>query len=373
MDIEPFYRNRAGVGRYVQGILGGLTRLEEPDAYTLFRSASYAEAESVPGLVRDRVTDVTLPLSHKGCRLRWLLLDRPRVERYIGMHDLFFAPCPPAFPTSGKLVVAVLDLVWMRYPQFFPRRANWMRRIDHRRVLRRCAGVLTISESSRRDIVEMLGFREDRVRVVYLGVEPRLREIPSDDEIAETLERLNVRTPYVLTVAGDNGPKKNLPNLVRAMATLPTDLKEVHLVNVGRPRYDLSGVTTLIERCGMTGRVQFLGRVEDEDLRRLYAGARLTAYPSFYEGFGFPIVESMALGTPVVTSNVSSMPEVAGDAALLVDPGDPEGIAGAITSIVGDDALHAELRRKGFERVRRFDWQQSARQTRDYFAELADD
>jgi len=187
------------------------------------------------------------------------------------------------------------------------------------------------------------------------------------------LTELEVTAPYVLAIAGDNGPKKNLATLVRAMAALPADLKAVTLVNVGRPRYDVGKLEALIASSSMRDRVRFLGRVSDETLRRLYAGARVTAYPSFYEGFGFPIVESMALGTPVVTSDVSSMPEVAGDAALLVDPHDVDGLASALASVLTDDALHASLREKGLERVKRFNWERCARETRDYLAECCDD
>ena len=372
VDIEPFYRNRAGVGRYVEGLLGALTRLPEADDYTLFRSSTYASAESVPGLVRERVRDVTLPMSHKACRLRWLLLGRPRVERYVGSQDLFFSPGVSAFPTRGRLVVVLFDLVWLKFPHFYPRRSVWLRGLDLRRVVKRATAIVTISEASRRDILEATGFDEDRVSAVPLGIDPRLQTVPSTQEVSQALDALGVRRPYVLAIAGDNSPKKNLPNLVRALAALPTEMRDVRLVNVGNPRYDTAALDRVIAECGVGDRVQSVGRVSDEELRMLYAGARVTAYPSFYEGFGFPIVESMTLGTPVVTSNTSSMPEVAGDAALLVAPDDVAGLSQAIASLVGDDALHTSLAAKGRERAKQFTWERCARETRDVFAGLVE-
>ena len=371
VDIEPFFRNKAGVGRYVEGLLGALTRLDASDSFTLFRSATYAGASGVEGLARERVSDVTLPHSHRALQCLWVLAQRPRVEKFIGPHDLFFSPGVPAFPTAGRLVVVMHDMVWHKFPQFYPRHSIWMRRIDLRRVVKRAAGILTVSESSRRDILEATGFDERRVRAVYHGIEDKLRVRPSEDDVAATLGRLGIRGRYVLSVAGDNSPKKNLGNLVRALALLPKELGDVALVNVGKPRYDQGGLDALIAELGMTGRVRSTGRIGDDDLRALYAGAALTAYPSFYEGFGFPIVESMALGTPVVTSNVSSMPEVAGDAALCVDPRDPRALSEAMRAILADAALREDLRAKGLERVKRFQWETSARQTRDFFAEVA--
>ncbi len=373
VDIEPFFRNRAGVGRYVEGVLGSLTRIEEADEYTLFRSRTYSGSPGVPGLAPGRAKDVVLPYSHKGLRLRWLLANRPRVEKFAGAHDLWFSPGPPAFPTAGRMVVVMHDMNWLKFPRFYPRYSVRLRRVDFRRSVRRAAGILTVSEWSRRDILEASGLEESRVRAVYNGLDPAFFLRPSEAEISAALDRLGVRRPYVLAVAGDNSPKKNLPNLVRAVARLPKEFAGTMLVNVGRPRYDQAGFEGLVSELGLSERVKAVGRVADDDLRALYAGAELTAYPSLYEGFGFPIVESMAAGTPVVTSNTSSMPEVAGDAALLVDPADPGAISGAIRSLLADPALRAGFAAKGLERAKRFRWETCARATRDFFAEMIRD
>jgi alpha-1,3-rhamnosyl/mannosyltransferase len=295
------------------------------------------------------------------------------VEKFVGDADLYFSPTIPAFPTKGALVVAIMDMVWQKFPHFYPARTIWTRRKDFGRVVRQARGILTISEASRRDILEASGLPEHLVRSVHLGLDDRFRTRPSAEDIESVLSSHQVAGRYVLAVAGDNSPKKNLSNLVRAMAALDTKFDDVTLVNVGVPRYDTKRLDEIIRETGMTDRAKFLGRVSDDELRALYAGARLTAYPSHYEGFGFPVVESMGLGTPVVTSNVSSMPEVAGDAALLADPNSVEELAGAIGQVLGDDALHADLTRKGLANVKRFTWEACARGTRDFFAEVAGD
>ncbi len=370
VDIELYRRNRAGEGRYIEGLLPALMQAGPDDRYTLFRSRTHEDEERVPGLPRERVTEKILPMSHRMRQLRWVVLGSSAVERYVGEHDLYFSPGIPAFPTRGKLVVVVYDLAWMKFPHFYPRYYLWMARTGFRRAVRRCAGILTVSESSRRDILEATGFEDRRVRVAYCGLNDRFATVPSEAEIPEVLARLKVSRPYVLAVAGDHGPKKNLENILRAMATLPPELRAVRLVNVGVPRYNVEGVRALIAELGLSDRVLNVGRVSDVDLRSLYAGARLTAYPSLYEGFGFPILESMALGTPVVTSNVSSMPEVSGDAALLVDPHNVGELSAAIRSILSDDRLRERLREEGLVQAARFTWQNAARNVRDFFAEL---
>ena len=370
VDLEQFFRNRAGVGRYIEGILRGLTGLEGSDTFTLFRSRTYAETEGVPGLVRDRVSERVLPRARRVILLGWLLTGGPLIERWIGEHDLYFSPGLPGFPTRGKMVIVMHDLMWLKFPHLFPRYSVWLRWLNFRRVVRSCVGIVTDSEASRRDILEATGLPGNRVRAVHLGIPSSFRDVPTQTEVARTLRSLGIRSPYVLTVAGDHGPKKNLPNIVRAMTKLPHGCREVCLVSVGKPRYDIRGLVALIAKLRMSERVTFPGRVDDQDLRRLYAGARLTVFPSFYEGFGFPIIESMALGTPVVTSNVSSMPEVAGEAALLVNPHDVNELSAAIQSLLRDDELHSSLRAKGLERVKNFRWGKTARQTRDFFEEL---
>lgn len=370
VDVESYYRNRAGVGRYVAGILWGLTRLEERDEFTLFRSRTYAGREDVPGLVRDRVREEVLPRSHRRLALSWMLMGRPVVEKFIGEHEVYFSPLVPAFPSRGKLVVVVHDMAWVKFPEFYPRHSVWLRRLGFRRAMRECAGIITVSEASRHDILEAAGLEGKRVLAAHNGLDERLCRRPTEEEIRRALERLGVRRPYVLNVAGDNNKRKNLGNVIRAMAILPVEHRGAMLISVGEPRYDIQEVKEQIQALGMGERVRLLGRVSDDELRSLYAGARLTACPSFYEGFGLPIAESMALGTPVVTSNVSSMPEVAGDAALLVNPRDVEEISGAVALLLGDDRLYVSLRAKGLEWVKRFRWEKSARQVRDFFGEL---
>lgn len=370
VDLEQFFRNRAGVGRYIEGILPALTRLERTDRFTLFRSRTYANEPGVPGLAHDRVSEKVLPRARRVILVGWLLAGRPLVEKWIGEHDLYFSPGLPGVPTAGRLVVVMHDLMWLKFPHLFPRYSVWLRWVNFRRVAGSCVGIITDSEASRRDILEAIGLPENRVRAVHLGIQQSFRERPTETEVAQTLSSLGIRRRYVLTVAGDHGPKKNLSNIVRAVAKLPHDCRDVCLVSVGKPRYDIRGLIALIAKLRMSERVKFPGRVDDEDLKRLYAGARLMAFPSLYEGFGFPIVESMALGTPVVTSNVSSMPEVAGDAALLVNPNDVDQLSAAVRSLLRDDELHATLRARGLERVKRFRWETSARQTRDFFEEL---
>jgi glycosyltransferase involved in cell wall biosynthesis len=220
--------------------------------------------------------------------------------------------------------------------------------------LRHVDALITDSEFSRGEMVEHLGIDPDRISVCYPGVDRRFFLERAD---AGIVGKYGAGAPYVLFV-GTLEPRKNIEALVDAFASLED--KEVRLLLVGKAGWGYERIRRRVEELGLGPRVDFLGYVPEEDLPHLYRGARAFVYPSFYEGFGIPVIEAMAAGAPVVTSNVSSLPEVAGDAALLVPPGDVREIRTAVSRLLGDPDLGARLRARGVERARRFTWERCA-------------
>ena len=287
----------------------------------------------------------------------------PKVEWLTGPFDTVIGTnfLPPATASDGAVLV-VHDLAFERFPETAPQiDARWRRRFD--RWLKRCSAVIVPSGATKEDVVSMHRVPEARVHVVHHGIEPFAA--PSADAIAATKRRFHIDGPYALFLGGIE-PRKNLGALVEAFSRAPSD---AWLVIAGgamrwipqaevQLRATVAALPTVVRE-----RIVFTGYVTDEHATALFAGAELLAYPSLYEGFGFPVLEAMAAGVPVLTSDASSLPEVAGDAALLVDPHDTDAIADGLRRLLEDDQLRSRLRAAGLERVRSFTWPETARRT----------
>ncbi len=293
--------------------------------------------------------------------MRWEL---PRLE-WLARFDVLFAPnfVPP--PTaSRRLVLTIHDLAFRLHPETAPTATRrWLVRLD--RALRQAAGIVAVSEATRRDLLELYPVDPERVTVIHHGIDAdRFRPAPKEE--VERVRRLHgIDGPYVLFLGGLE-PRKNLPTLVRAWARVPDDLRP-GLVVAGASvpwnpegRSGLDRALAALPAAARTG-VTLTGYVGHRDKVALLTGARALAFPSLYEGFGLPILEAMAVGTPVVTSDLSSMPEVAGQAAVLVDPRSAEAVAEGLGRVLADQGLAARLTEAGRERVRKFDWDRTAR------------
>ena len=346
-----------GLGRYCRGLIEAIGRVDKENQYeVLMPNDSYRFPER-PN-VRYRL-------------LRFPVFKRRFWEQVaplvVGRYDLLHLPYDSCVAwKTAKLVVTVHDLKPLitggtgslrNINGFLERllvRDRWAR-IDH---------VLTDSRCSRRDIIQRLGVAADRVTVAYPGVDlERFR--PSPPAQAEAGAR-----PYVLCVAGAD-PTKNVETLVDAFARLPLSLRDAHeLVLVGdfRRRQD---IRDRVSRVGIEKQSIFTGVVTDERLIELYQRAALFVFPSRYEGFGLPVLEAMACGCPVVSSNASSLPEVAGDAAILVDPLDVSGMTHAMDRVLSDSDLRQALRAKGLVQAAKFSWDQTARDTLAVYQKVA--
>ena len=275
---------------------------------------------------------------------------------------------PPLCPCPT--VVTIHDISFEFFPEYFNPRERMRMKLLIPLSGRRAAHVLTISEYSRRQLIETYRLSEEKVTVTYLGVSPAFLPL-HDEEVCKKTARFDLSGPCILGV-GNVQPRKNLVRLIRAFAALRKTKSIPHqLVLVGKMAWKAEQVLEEIERLGIRDAVKITGYVTEEELVALYNRADLFVYPSLYEGFGLPIVEAMACGTPVVTSNVTCMPEIAGDAALLVDPLSEEEIGAAILRVIDDPALGAELTKKGLLRSKVFNWRSTAEQTVDIYRKCA--
>jgi glycosyltransferase involved in cell wall biosynthesis len=233
--------------------------------------------------------------------------------------------------------------------------------------LQQASRIIAVSEATKRDLLELYGVEAERIEVVPHGVDARVFHPSSPDEIGRVRRRFGIEGQYVLSLGGIE-PRKNLPNLVRAFARLPARARPALVLAGGGVEWNPEGRDALQEvmrevRADVGERVVLTGYVQEPDKVALLGGAEALVYPSLYEGFGLPVLEAMACGTPVVTSDLSALPEVAGDAAVLVDPRDPDAIASAIERVLGDEDLRRGLADSGMSRAARFTWEETARRT----------
>ena len=266
------------------------------------------------------------------------------------------------------LVATIHDVFSLLEEEFADPAFRALKRRRYEDLCRRAHRLITVSESARQDLVRLLGVEEERLRVVPQAAAADFRS-RSLDEITPVLRRRNIRGEYVLSV-GLISRRKNTAAVVRAFDRVIHRIdRSLQLVLVGTPTYGGQEALRLLQTPGIRERVIRFDSLPRTDLAALYAGARVFLFPSLYEGFGMPVLEAMASGTPVITSNVSSLPEVAGDAAFLVDPRDEEVLAERTLALLEDEALREEYRRRGFARAKRFSWRHTARATLEVYRE----
>jgi glycosyltransferase involved in cell wall biosynthesis len=285
---------------------------------------------------------------------------------------LFHAPhyvLPPL--VSCRSVVTIHDCIHLMFPQYLPNRiALNYARTSMALAARRATRVLTVSESSKRDIVRFFGTAADKIDVIYNAYDERFAVEPREEDVIRVRERYQLHDEFVL-YAGNVKPHKNLERLIEAFHLVRSrGLDHLKLVMIGDEISKYAALRRAVHRNQLHQYVRFLGYMPEETLAVLYRLAGVFVFPSLYEGFGLPPLEAMASGTPVVTSNVSSLPEVAGDAAVLVDPYDPQAIGDGIYRVLTDEHLRRDLRKKGIARAHQFSWEASVRRVREIYDEV---
>ena len=272
---------------------------------------------------------------------------------------------------TRRSIVVVYDLSFVFHPQYVdPANASFLRRVVKRAVAT-ADHVVTISEHSRREILDCYGLREDEVSIVYPGVDrARFHPLPAE-QAAAVAAKFGIDRPYVL-FTGTLEPRKNILGLLRAYLQLPADLRDAHALVIagGKGWLDREITEGLAELERGGARVTRTGYVDDDDMPGLFSGASAFVFPSFYEGFGIPPLEAMACGTPVIVSRTSSLPEVVGDAAEFVDPHDGSSIAAALERVLRDAGRRHELSVAGQARAERFDWRTEAGKLREIIHRL---
>lgn len=351
---------RVGIGEYAYEILKKITDSDKSH----LKFVIYLKSEPL-----DDMPPPSENVSYKifGPKKMWTQFALPiRLFLQPQKPNVFFSPShyAPRF-TGVPTVISVMDLSYLKFPELFNKKDLMQLKNWTKYSIKNARKILTISKSSRNDIIEKYGAKASKVEVTYLGIKPISSITPHIYAMQELTQKYKIPQKYVLFV-GTLQPRKNVSRLVEAFAKLSDDKKipeDVGLVLVGKKGWLYEEIMSAPEKFGISKKVHFLDFVTDEDLALLYQHAEVFVLPSLYEGFGLPVLEAMKYNCPVITSNVSSLPEVGGTAALYVDPENVDDIAEKIAQVVNDEKLQKSMVEKGKEQIKKFSWEKSAKET----------
>jgi glycosyltransferase involved in cell wall biosynthesis len=363
IDAHAIGRHLTGNEVYVRGLLRGLAAVDRESKYLAYVSVPGADELVPAGITVKRVSNN--PFVRLGFDLpRRLREDQPDV-----MHVQFTGPVVSHVPE----VVSVHDVSFLEHPEYFTWERCAQLRLTVKQTVRRASRVLTGSEFARRSILRAYNVDPEKVVTIPIAANPNFRPIARERAQRDVLEHLGIEGPFVLTV-GDIQPRKNHIGLIQAFADLLKDQPRIRhkLVLAGKATWFAPQVYDAARKSGIADRIVFTGFVEDADLLSLYNACDCFVFPSFYEGFGIPILEAMACGRAVACSHTSSMLEVADSAGILFDPDSRTEIARALCDILIDPGLRARLERFGLQRAPQFTWNRTAERTLALYQEVAE-
>jgi len=374
IDVSAAVHERAGLGRYTSELVAALLALDHNADYVMFYN-NPASATIPPPLTS--LPRLTTSLAIKPWRMAVLLshmAGRSQDSLFPGI-DLFHATdhlLPRLY--CVKSVFTLHDLVFQVYPETHKSLNRWFLRLMIPRFLRAADAIIAISQWTKSDAVRLYGIPEEKITVIYEGVHPRFHRL-HQTEIAAARQKYRLPQHAILYV-GTIEPRKNLITLLDAYVQMLRQhavADDTKLVIVGRKGWLYEPFFRRLHELGLEGQVIFPGFVADKDLPAIYAAADVFVFPSLYEGFGLPVLEAMACGAPVVCSNSSSLPEVAGDAALQFAPTDVASLAAALQRILSDGELRRRLVAAGVQRAQHFTWEETARQTLQVYRQVCNE
>lgn len=371
IDARLVLPQMTGAGRYLLNLIPALGRLPGDDLYEVWLQAGLPPEHAAWQMGSARVRLRQLPIPHMDPRQSWVVpaeLARSRPNLFHYPH--FDLPVT----VTGRVVATIYDLKYIVQPEFFPRVAGPKRLVMLALMaftVRRADRVITISESTRQDMIARLGAKPEKVVAIPLGVDEVYFRPVDPDLIQAVLQKYHLERPFVLFVS-ERRPHKNLPGVLRAFAAFQAQMNQpYHLVIAGKRYADYDEPEQWAQRVNLGKNVHFLDYVPDADLPALYHAAEAHIQLSYYEGFGLSVLEAMAAGTPVVAANATSLPEVAGQAGLLVPPDDERQVAQALRQVVAGGSLRQECITRGLERARAFTWEACARKTLNLYHQVA--
>jgi len=370
VDSTPLLNQRTGIGQYTYYLVNNLLDVGNDLELVLFCTSlrkSAPLAEIIPKRPHLAYADYRFPA--RAMQKLWRTIGVPRVEFFTGKIDIFHATnfiAPPQ--RAGRLILTIHDVGFARMPAEHPE-ATRAYAGSLPQEISRADKVIAVSDFTKDEVIDVLGVPEQKVTVIHNGVAPAFHVI-ENDRVRDVLDKYGISKKYILFV-GKIEARKNLSGIIDAFEIFKSKSKFEHqLVLVGSLGWRGQEAFDKIASYSLEEQVMHLGYVADEELPLLMGGADVFLYPSLYEGFGIPPLEAMACGTPVVASKTTSLPEVIGDAGVLVDPHSPDEIADALTEVLSDSGLRNHLIERGLKRAARFTWAKTAEKTLRLYEEV---
>lgn len=363
---------KTGVEEYTLNLLLSLLEIDKKNSYVLFLNSwktprfDFSVFEKYPHVQVKR-----LKIPNKLLNLSFWYLGFPKIDRLVGGADVVFSPNIIFGATSkkSKLIVTIHDLSFERYPQHFSwKRRFWHIFINSKKICQRADRIMAVSESTKNDIVRLYGVSESKIWIVPSAVLEKFKIIDRNNEqLVKTKEKYNLPYKFILYL-GTIEPRKNITGLVRAYDQLQKNAQDENNEELGKYKLIIAGesgwlsekIFREIEKARFRDKIQIINFVEDQGKEYVYNLSSLFVYPSFFEGFGFPPLEAMRCGIPVIASNNSSLPEVVGKGGILIDPDKPDEIYRAIKNVLTDKELRDVLVKRGLEKAEEFDWKKTA-------------
>jgi len=370
LDISPLLLESVGIRSYTINLVRNILKLNEGREFLLFPFLTKKTQENFEGL------------NYKGFVIKeqyqkWLFAILSSLgggalisKRYLSHWDFFWTPGTFLLPVRCSIVGTIFDLTTIIYPEFHKRKVIEHQEKAFHYFKENASLIIAISENTKMDIMKYLHIPEEKIRTIYCGVGDEFRKIEDVRVLKSRLKGIGIGYPYILYL-GTLEPRKNVERLIEAFIQLKKGKRiDEKLVISGIQGWGYQSIFDKVASSGIEKEVIFTGFGPNEFLPFLYNGASAFVYPSFYEGFGLPVLEAMACGVPVVTSNVSSLPEVAGNATILINPYSVDELADGIWRILSDEELRNQCIKKGIERAKSFTWERCAKNTLDVFNEV---
>lgn len=371
IELQPCLNNKSGIGVYTYELTKRLQNFNDIELEgNIFNFLNRTDIRSdVEGLnFRKNICSF---LSYRFYKIAWRYLPikynflfRTKVEIY----QFFNFIIPPKVP--GKTITAIHDLTYILCPDSMKAKRRKRLENDMKKTVNRADYIITVSECSKRDIIKYLKVDESKIQVIYNGVDEVYKKMLNHEIIDEIKKKYNIDGKYLLYL-GTLEPRKNIETIIKAYNLFnKCNNENIKLVLAGKKGWLYDDIFKLIKEFKIEDKVIFTDYVDDDDKPALYQGAEIFLFPSLYEGFGIPVVEAMASGTPVITSNSSSLPEVAGEAAIITDPMDYKEISRSIERILNDSELRENMINEGIKQADKFNWDESAEKLKKLYYDV---
>lgn len=364
IDIREAGAEKTGKGWYTYNLVLELLKLDKKNEYLL-----YTDSEKNP--YREFKNAKLCVIGGKGHRWHFNVLKDLKAVK----PDLFFAPTsyiiPSLAPKWLKVIITVHDLVAFLFPASHNAKAVLIERLTLRRAVKKASQIFVVSENTQKDLLKRFRYSHERIHLVPCAPSDFFREPSKPEDLARFRQKHHLPEQFILAV-GTLEPRKNFGTLIKSFVLIKSRLPESKLVIVGKKGWKYKHIEEKLREYHLENDVIFPGYLEAEDLKKMYAIATVFVFPSLYEGFGIPPLEAMACGCPVVSSNVASLPEVVGDAGILIEPKNARKIADSVVSLIENDQIRNMLVERGLRRAEKFSWQHSAQAALRVFEKMAE-